>query len=99
MVTQKPQESLIQEDSLLPSGLFYRPLQDGGEKDKTTKKCIHFQEAEANVRRKIGKGREFLQDNLAALGELKSNRKQEVQGYLQALKASQLQDKDFQSTG
>lgn len=99
MVTQKPQESLIQEDSLLPSGLFHRPLQNGGEKDKTTKKCIHFQEAEANVRRKIGKEREFLQDGLAALRELKSNRKPEVQGYLQTLKASQLQDKDFQSTG
>lgn len=51
------------------------------------------------MRRKTGKGREFLQDNLAAHGELKSNRKPEVQGYLQALKASQLQDKDFQSTG
>lgn len=97
-MTQKSKEPLTQEDSLLSSDLSHRALLDDKEKDKTMKKCTYFQEARATVWRKTGERREFHKDRLTSRRELKSNSKAKVKGNRQALKAPQLQSKDFQST-
>lgn len=56
-------------------------------------------EAWAKVWRKTGKGRKFLTDRFAATKELKSHRTAEVEGSLTGIEVSQLQGKNFQSTG